>query len=161
MVGYINRNGLASHAQPPPELFARIEDYKSIVCSDLPRSIESADLLSLNKNRIIDKLFREAELPAWNHSGIRLPPVLWTAFLRTLWFTGYSSGCASMAETKSRAAQAAQALSEMAEKNRSVIFVGHGFLNRYIAKELLADGWCGPSSPLSGYWSLSNYTKRH
>lgn len=155
-----NTNGLEKHSLPPKELFENVKKYKSIVCSNLNCSIESANFLKLNEKRIIDKLFREAELPHWNHLGVKLPPTLWTALLRTLWLMGYSQNCEPISKTKNRAAQGAQKLIELAEKNSSVLFVGHGFINRYISKELLANGWWGPSSPKNDYWSLSEYTHK-
>jgi broad specificity phosphatase PhoE len=70
---------------------------------------------------------------------------LWTAISRTVWLLGYSPNCETISKTKSRAAQGAQRLIELAEKNCYVLFVGHGFINRYISKELLANGVARPT----------------
>ena len=83
-----NANGLSDQSIPSAKLIEKTKNYKSIVCSDLNRSTESANLLGLSGKRITDKLFREAELPYWNNLGVKLPPALWTAFLRTFWVLG-------------------------------------------------------------------------
>jgi len=66
-----NANGLSDHSLPSAKLIEKTKKYNSIVCSNLNRSIESANLLGLYEKRIIDKLFREAELPLWNHMGVK------------------------------------------------------------------------------------------
>ncbi|AYL08019.1 phosphoglycerate mutase [Enterobacter kobei] len=33
-----------------------------------------------------------------------------------------------------------------------VLLMGHGIINRYIAKELLASGWKEQTRPRTGYW---------
>jgi broad specificity phosphatase PhoE len=154
-----NANGLSDQSIPSAKLIEKTKNYKSIVCSDLNRSTESANLLGLSGKRITDKLFREAELPYWNNLGVKLPPALWTAFLRTFWLLGYSPNCESLAKTKTRAAQGAQRLIELAAKNSSVLFIGHGFINQYISKELLSNGWRGPRKHKHEYWSLNEYKK--
>ena len=77
--------------------------------------------------------------------------------LRGLWFLGFSKNTESISVAKSRAKQASEKLIELAAEYQSVLFVGHGFLNHYIAKELLANNWIGPSSPGKKYWEFGAY----
>lgn len=154
-LGTFNANGLSDRSLPPPELLKGVEKYSCVVCSDIGRSIESAGHLGLKEREVEDRLFREAELPHWNHSWLKLPPALWTALLRVLWLMGYSKDCESKSEAKARAERGAQKLIYLAEKEGSVLLVGHGIVNRYIAKELSAKGWAGPRSPRYGYWSFN------
>jgi hypothetical protein len=38
------------------------------------------------------------------------------------------------------------------------MLVGHGFINYFIAKELLSRDWAGPLKPGSNYWQYGEYT---
>ena len=54
---------------------------------------------------------------------------------------------------------AAEKLIKLAKRNDKIIVVGHGFMNRLIAKELRDKGWKGPSSPGKKYWQFGQYNK--
>ncbi len=56
-----------------------------------------------------------------------------------------------------RARRATQELIRLAGKSETVLLVGHGLINHYIAKELLNLGWIGPEKAASGYWAFSVY----
>jgi broad specificity phosphatase PhoE len=154
-----NAQGLSDHSLPSAKLVEQTKRYNSVVCSNLNRAIESANLLGLHEKRRIDNLFREAELPHWNHRGVKLPPALWTAFARSLWLLGHSPNCESLSQAKTRAAQGTETLIKLAEKNSSVLLIGHGFINRYISKELISKGWRGPIRRQNDYWSLNEYQR--
>ena len=62
-----------------------------------------------------------------------------------------------MTNMKMRARAAADELVALATEHRSVLLIGHGFMNRYIAGCLLESGWRGPGSINQGYWSFSSY----
>ncbi len=40
-----------------------------------------------------------------------------------------------------------------------VLLMGHGIINRYIAKELLASGWKEQTRPRTGYWGAGIYSR--
>jgi broad specificity phosphatase PhoE len=72
---------------------------------------------------------------------------------------GFSRNGESLIDTRIRARQAAAKLIELAEGHRQVLLVGHGFMNRFIARELLRSGWAGPLKPGKGFWGYGVYEK--
>lgn len=156
-VGSYNASGLCSTSLPTEESLKIASKCKVIVCSELPRSIESAKALDENKITLKSSIFNEAGLPIPSWRFPSLSPKAWAVFFRILWFFGYSRNSESFKEAKSRAAKAANILKELAEVNTSVLFVGHGVYNRIVANELNATGWVGPKSPGSKDWSHGVY----
>lgn len=143
--------------QPKIEAIKVIKSSNKVVCSNLSRSTESADILGVNKVHFIENDFREAELPYFEIPLLKLFPETWAIFFRILWFCGLKINGESLTEAKSRASTGANKLKEIAESNNSVIFIGHGFMNRFIAKELLLSGWHN-STPLGNkYWEFGVY----
>ena len=112
-----------------------------VVCSNLPRSIQSAETLGVKHIEFSDSLFREMDLPHANWNSPRFSPYTWTAFFRLLWFLGYSANVESFHSSKIRAIAGARKLAQIAEQRESVLFIGHGLINYFIAKELLSNGW--------------------
>lgn len=98
-------------------------------------------------------------LPYFDREPITLPLRLWALVLRTLWFMGFSKNTESIFTARGRAKVAARTLVELAGEHESVLLVGHGFLNHYVAKELLAQDWVGPSSPGRKYWEYGTYER--
>jgi hypothetical protein len=96
-------------------------------------------------------------LPYFDRAPIRLPLKLWVVMLRSLWFLGFSKNTESLLKARARAKVASNMLVELATKHESVLLVGHGFLNHYVAKELLAVNWVGPKSPGKKYWEFGTY----
>ncbi|HFD87603.1 MAG TPA: histidine phosphatase family protein [Gammaproteobacteria bacterium] len=144
--------------QKPPELAIEIaSSCNTIVCSDLPRSIESARALGVNEIEFIEPIFREVELPHGSFLSPKLPPKFWVILFRVLCVFGYSSNGESLREAKLRTSKAASRLAEIAKDNGSVLLVGHGFTNRFIAKELLLNGWKGPVNPGKLFWEYGVY----
>ena len=143
--------------KPPENSVVQASRHLCVVCSDLPRSVASAMALGVNQVDISERLFREMNLPYFDKTRIKLPLQVWVIILRSLWFMGFSKNSESYREARSRAKQAADKLIELASAHRSVLLVGHGFLNHYIAKELLSKGWVGPSSPGREYWEYGTY----
>ena len=142
---------------PPEGAMLLIKDNGFIVCSDLRRSIESAKVLGATTIHSSDSMFREMSLPFFDSGSIKLPIKLWIAILRIFWFLGFSKNAESFFVSLKRAKIATQKLIEFAEQYDKVLLVGHGFLNHYIAKELLLNGWIGPSNPGRKYWEFSTY----
>ena len=126
-----------------------------IVTSTASRALSSVQALGHTAS-VADAVFCEAQLPFALWRFPRLPPFVWAAFFRLLWFFGYSRGADSIQVTKSRAKAAAQQLSSFTAKGH-VLLVGHGIMNRLIAKELIALGWAARTNHESKYWSASVY----
>lgn len=152
--------GVYSAKSYPLDTLKKMSTANIIITSDLKRSIDSAELLNANLKGIPSSLFRETELPvpSSNVFGLKLKPSVWAVILRCLWFLGYNHGCESLSSAKHRANKAALELVKYAQKHQSVTFVGHGFINRLIAKELQTMGWKGKRRPDSRHWSCNTYT---
>ncbi|MGZ4956317.1 MAG: histidine phosphatase family protein [Methylobacter sp.] len=132
-----------------------LDSTTCIVSSTAPRALSSAQALSHTAS-VVDAVFCEAQLPFALWRFPRLSPFVWAAFFRLFWFFGYSRGSESVQATKTRAKTAVRKLIALAEQG-PVLLVGHGIMNRLIAKELIALGWAGPSKHRSKYWSAGVY----
>lgn len=155
-----NSAGIDQTLLPPAHATEMASNCNAIVCSDLPRSVESANALKAKAGNVIlsDAIFREMDLPYTNWNTLRLPSAIWVALFRILWFLGFSPRCESYYSARLRAITGAQRLKELAAEHESVLLIGHGLLNRFLAKELLSTGWQGPTSPGNQYWEFGVYT---
>lgn len=152
-----NSAGLRADHPPSREAMEMAGHCKVVVCSDLPRSVDSARALGVKKVDYIEPIFREMELPYSDFPSPKLPPDVWATLFRVFWFFGFSSNSESLGEAKTRALSGADKLREIAANRGSVLLIGHGFINRFIAKELLSSGWQGPASPGQKYWEFGVY----
>ncbi len=153
-----NSVGLCAEHMPSAKSIEIANDCNTVICSDLTRSIESAQALGVKEINLTEPLFREMGLPYSSFPPLlKLPPNLWVALFRAVWFFGYSSNSESFKEAKLRATEGANKLKTIAEKNDSVLLVGHGFINQFIAKNLLSSGWKGSNNPGRKYWEFGVY----
>jgi broad specificity phosphatase PhoE len=142
----------------PPEA-SRVLAHRALMVfsSTLPRAISSAHNLNL-KPEIIDKIFREAELPVYLIPAVKLSPFCWVIVFRLMWLCGMSKKAESLAMAKRRARQATGMLVEHARENTGpVLLIGHGIMNRLIAKELISLGWKKRTGAGKGYWEAGVY----
>jgi len=142
---------------PPVKSCDLISQHKCVVCSDFPRSIQSAKALGAKSIHLSSSVFREMNPPYFDNTPITMPLKYWVIILRGLWFLGFSKNTESFLNAKARAKNASEKLVELAGEHHSVLFVGHGFLNHYVAKELLKNNWSGPRSPGKKYWEFGTY----
>lgn len=143
--------------QPNIRTVEVVKKANKYVCSNLSRSTESANILGVSKIDCIESYFREAELPYIKIPLLKLFPETWAIIFRILWFFGLKTNGESLLEAKNRASTGADKLRKLANSDGSVVFIGHGFMNRFIAKELLSNGWQN-STPLSDkYWEFGVY----
>ena len=156
-----NTNQLDRSIKPNEGAIRIARSAGAVVCSDLPRSVESAEYLGVDKPTIIDPVFQEAGLPIGSWKFLRFSVRLWAIIFRILWFFGYSHGSESVKDAKFRAKQSAQKLIQLAQDHNLVLFVGHGIMNRLIAKELRKSGWEGPKVPSRKYWEYAVYKVKH
>jgi broad specificity phosphatase PhoE len=133
---------------------------KSIVCSDLRRSIESARILAAHKIDLVDPIFRESDLPHANWRYPKLKLITWFFFFRTIWFLGYSMNGEPISNAQQRAKIAFLKLKEIAFEYGSVMLIGHGIINRLLARNLRSNGWKGPKNPGSNYWEYGVYISK-
>lgn len=145
--------GLCDNTHPSPEAVTLAANCNFVVCSNLVRSTETAKRLGVKEIHRVYASFREMQIPGYSFPVIKLLPKIWSAIYRGLWFCGFSKNTESFSKAKVRAEYAAIELEKVAKRNGSVIFVGHRFLNKYIAKHLLSNGWDGPTNPSPRFWS--------
>ena len=129
------------------------------MCSTLRRSVESAELLCKGQNVLQSDLFSEAQLPYANWQKIKLPPGAWLVLFRISWFLGYCNNSESRKQVQVRAKQAAKKLIQLAENHGNIIYIGHGIFNRFVAGELIKNGWQGARNPAGSYWGHTDYNK--
>ena len=152
-----NASGLCPSSKPTTEAIRHSNLCNAVVCSDLPRSIESAKALKADNIVLSNPIFNEAGLPAANWRTLKLSPKIWAVTFRVLWLLGYSRNSESFKEAKTRASEAVRRLTEVAHEHECVLFVGHGVYNRMLANELRRSGWSGPKNPGSWHWSFGVY----
>jgi broad specificity phosphatase PhoE len=139
--------------------------HNFIACSNLTRSMHSAKKIGYQSPDLIDGIFREAELPKIQLPIIKLTPHVWSMVFRVFWFVGISPKAESIEEFKPRVSLATEKLIQLAKKHDSVLLIGHGIINRFLAKELIAKGWLGEEAPSGNkywgykYWEHATYTK--
>jgi broad specificity phosphatase PhoE len=143
---------------PPLEAKKLASTHRIVVCSNLPRSISSAQALGFDNIHSGDALFQEISMPYFSTGSLKLPISTWVILLRVLWLFGFKRNGESLTDARIRAKQAAQLLIELATNHEKVLLVGHGLMNRFIAKELLSNNWDGPNNPGSRYWAYSTYS---
>nr|WP_185030282.1 histidine phosphatase family protein [Pseudomonas chlororaphis] len=143
--------------QPVPQASLQLAaTARMIVSSNAPRALTSVQALGLNP-ALVDALFSEAQLPYGRWKRPRLSPFTWAFILRVLWLCGYSPSVESAATAKTRANTAAQRLHTLASDG-PVLLLGHGFMNRLIARQLEAQGWTRQTANGdSRYWSATVY----
>jgi broad specificity phosphatase PhoE len=153
-IAQYNRSEVAAFDIPATSMHAATS-ASVIVASSAPRALSSVQALG-HEAAVADAIFLEAELPFALWRFPKLPPHVWAAFFRLLWLLGYARGADTVQATRTRAKAAAGQLIAAA-RTGPVVLVGHGIMNRLIAKELLGSGWVAATRHASTYWSTSVY----
>lgn len=153
--------GVDKNHCPSSEVIERAAKCVFTVCSNLPRSIESAKLLNIDNPGKVSSMFRECEMPYGNWKYPKLSKSAWSLIFRLLQLTGYSSNSESYREIKERSKVCAGQLVELAQSHGSVLFVGHGALNWFLHKELRKLGWSGPNDSTKKYWEFGEYLRNY
>jgi broad specificity phosphatase PhoE len=125
----------------PPVILRSNEDVK-IFCSSLFRAYDTAlKVFGDERTIIVDSAFIEFQREI-SPLPLVLPIKGWTGISRFFWMIGlHSSDIPGFRSEKSRAKQDAVFLENTAMKDKKVILVGHGFLNKYIVRNLKKNGW--------------------
>ncbi len=145
--------------QPAPEVcVALAASAKVIVSSTAPRALTSVRALGFQPI-LVDAVYCEAQLPYGRWTLPCLSPFTWAFILRILWLCGFSGQVESARKAKMRAHTAAQRLQSLADEG-PVLLLGHGIMNRMIAKQLEAAGWIRQQRNGNSYWSSTAYRMR-
>ena len=127
--------GIDEDDPPPAELKALAANAGIVVASEAPRAVQSAALLV--PSFVTSPLLGELELAPPAIRGIRMPLFGWAlAFgVRSLIRAHVTAG------EIERAREAAEWLSELADRDGTVLAVTHHSIRELIAERLIADGW--------------------
>ena len=134
----------------PASSLAAARSATVVMTGTLARARSSAHALG-HAGAEVDALFCEAKLPFPLMRTPALPPYAWAAMLRLCWLCGYARGADSVAVVGTRA-QAATARLVARAADGPVLLVGHGVMNRFIARELTAAGWRAETAHGSRHW---------
>jgi broad specificity phosphatase PhoE len=142
---------------PPTKVLNAVRDASFVLCSDLPRSLQSAQALRFAEVHGIEPDLRETVIPHFSKGSIKLSVSVWLIILRVLWLAGFSQNGESYTSAKRRARKATAMLTVLAERHGTVLLVGHSVMNYLIARELRARGWRGPAKPGKRFWDYGVY----
>ena len=142
---------------PPTQALKQAQQCNAVVVSNLIRSHLSAQALLLENIVLSSVLFKEAPLPYPRKGSLKLSISIWAVLLRVAWLLGYSQNGESFKTASNRAKAAAKVLMQLAEEHGSVLLVGHGVMNRLLAKELRKQGWRAETSLGSKHWAFGVY----
>jgi broad specificity phosphatase PhoE len=155
-----NQAGIAADSLPAPELIAATCDMRYVVCSDMPRAIASASLLSPGRAPCALPLLREAGRPVSGNWRVKLPLAMWDCISVFLWTMGLIASDESVGAARLRAQEAACELVRLVEEFSRVLCVGHGMFNAFVGQALLDLGWEGPPRVANRHWAATTYRKR-
>ena len=80
--------------------------------------------------------------------------IIW--LLRLLWLCGYAGRVESVQHARQRAQRAADKLIALSQQG-TVLLVGHGSMNKLIARQLRKRGWQAEKHASSRHWSSAIY----
>lgn len=156
-VSAYNEAGIDLGCMPTQAAMEQARQCAFVVCSNLPRSSESAKILGFEATDVCDSMFREMGMPYADWRFPRLSPGVWAVLFRCMWAAGYSANAESFKEARERARGCAERLAELASEHGRVLFVGHGWLNWFISRYLRSTGWDGPKKAPRRYWEFGVY----
>jgi len=158
--GRYEEAGLVPGQTPPAGLVAFAQRAAVILCSTLPRSIETAKAVAKDRPVEIDPMLVEAPLPPPNlPSWFKLSPRLWGVTSRiTWWFFDHHDGQESRFEAQRRADVVADRVAALA-LHGDVLIVAHGFFNTMIGRSLRRHGWKLKSSQGYKYWAMRRFER--
>ncbi len=149
--------GIEDEPKPSYSTIEMAASCSYVLCSNLPRSLESVKMLGIEKPNLVSHEFRECEIPSANFRSPKFSLKVWAIFFRILQLLGYHSNAESYQAIKVRAQKCTCKLIELSKEHETVLFVGHGTLIWFIHKHLLRTGWSGPDKSARTYWAFGIY----
>ncbi len=121
----------------------REDDPNIVFTSLLPRAINTAEKTFGNEYPVESKpLFNEFERKVIDFPNIKLPGKFWFITSRFIWTLGFNhKGIESFSEARDRSREAAIFLDQNTQKHKMTVLFSHGFLNKYIKKQLKKSGY--------------------
>lgn len=131
----------------PEKPFFNINDKEEVkvFSSPINRALTTAHYLCGNDKEITtSRDFREFETKIDKDQSEKKRSIkFWTTTARLKWMAGIgkNGGIETFKDAKKRAKRAAATLDQASTENPKVLLTAHGFLNRYIKKNLEKQGW--------------------
>ena len=146
--------GIDERDEPPPELRALASSMSIIVASQAPRASQSAKLL--NPHVATSELLHELELAPPNLRCLRMPLPIWAiAYGMRRLIRPHVSPL-----DVQRAQDAADWLSDLAERHDSVLAVTHASFRSLLSQRLIEQGWrCESRTSRTGHWSVWSFSR--
>jgi broad specificity phosphatase PhoE len=145
-----NDVGITRELPPPAAVRELASSSRCVVASDLLRARESAAWLAPSKDVRIDSELREAALPESLGVATRLAPAAWLNWCKS---------DETIAMTRQRTHRVADRLGALASQYGSIMVVGHGMFNWFVAHELRRRGWRGPKVLPRAYWAAAQFER--
>src|SRR4051812_12444798 len=155
-----DESGIVHGVEPPAGLRAAAAAAGCVIASDSRRALETAASLGLTQNVRVESALREVGFPESLALPVRLTPGAWVLIARAMQMLRCCECEEPVPATRARAVIATDTLSQLAKDHGTLIVVGHGWFNRFVARELRQRGWRGPRWPPTGYWSTATYRRR-
>jgi broad specificity phosphatase PhoE len=148
--------GIANESGPPVALRELAASAGCVVASDARRAIESAMRLTAAERIRVEPALREVGFPDSLGVPLKLSPGAWVMIARTVQLLDREMD-ERLADVRGRAAVAAERLARLAQDHGSVVAVGHGWFNQFVAMALRRRRWRGPLRPSARYWASASY----
>jgi broad specificity phosphatase PhoE len=149
--------GIVAGVEAPAVLREAAASAGCVVASDARRAIETAARLSPGNRVHIEPVLREVGFPESLGVPFRLPAEACVLIARALQLLRWCDCDEPVSATRERAAIAAETLSRLAREHETLVVIGHGWFNGFIASELRRLGWRGPRWPPRSYWASAIY----
>jgi broad specificity phosphatase PhoE len=149
------------HAFEKSPVYFKSGEIDTIYASPIVRASDTAKKLFGNQFVIMeDSVFREFERTVFPLPMIHLRPKTWGVLSRIPWIIGLQSrNVEGFSHAKRRARRDVLFLEQKAQENGRAVLVAHGFLNRYLKKYLIKNGWQLSHDGGKDYLSVQVLTK--
>ena len=108
----------------------------------------------------VEPALREVGFPDSLDVSVRLSPGTWVRIARVAQLLHACESDERVRDVRARAAAVVERLVTLADDHGTVLVVGHGWFNHFVARELRRRRWRGPMRPSTGYWGATTYTRR-
>ena len=107
----------------------------------------------------VEPALREVGFPDSIGVPIRLSPGTWVMLARAAQLINACESEERVRDVVARATAVVERLDALADSHGTVLAVGHGWFNHFVARELRRRRWRGPMRPSTGYWAATAYTR--
>lgn len=152
--------GIDERDEPPPELRALAAGSGIIVASEARRAIESARRLDPQRSLSASPLLGELELKPPSIRGVRVPLRAWAVAIGVRWMIRSLCRAHVSPSEVQRSRDAAEWLTDLADRHGSVVAVTHGSFRAILSERLIEQGWrCETTKRRSSHWSAWSFLR--